>query len=83
VCADDALLSDLGVVENRSAHADKASIADRTSMNDRAVSDGNIFADEDRGHAVACVCEDVFLQVGAAAYPNALDVSTKHRVEKY
>ena len=73
---DDALLSDLRVIENRCPHSYQAPIADRASVDDGAVSNGYVFTDEGRGHAVACVYEGVFLEIRPAAYLDGLDVAS-------
>ena len=57
--ADDAHRCDLRVVENGGSHSYKASIADRASVDDSSVCNDVIFTDEDTGHAVACVYEEV------------------------
>ncbi len=79
---DDALLADLRVIENGRSHSNKTPIADRASVDDSSVSNGDIFTDEGRGHTVACVDKGVFLQVCAAAYLDSLDVASEHGVEK-
>jgi hypothetical protein len=83
VRADNALRSNFGVVEHSSAHADEAPIADGTSMDDGAVPDGYIFADESGGHAVTRMHENVFLKVGPAADLYALYIAAKYHVEEY
>jgi hypothetical protein len=82
MCADNALLSDLSVIENGRSHSDKTPIADRASVDDSSVSNGDIFTDEGRGHAVACVYEGVFLEIRPAAYLEGLDVASKYSVKK-
>ena len=49
------------VVEYRRSHADQAPILDRTSMNDGAMPNRNIFADCRGIHAVACMYESTTL----------------------
>ena len=46
--ADDALLADLGAVEQRGVHADEAAVADHGAVDDGAVADRAAAADHDR-----------------------------------
>jgi hypothetical protein len=81
VRADDVFLSDLSVIENGRSHSDKASISDRTSVDDGSVSDGYIFTDVGRGHAVACVHKGVFLKIRSSSDPDSLYVAAKDGVD--
>jgi len=66
--ADNALRSNLSVITNGRSHSDQAPIADRASVDDGSVSNGDILTDEGRGHPVTCMNEYVFLEVCSPSY---------------
>jgi hypothetical protein len=81
--SNDRAFADDRVVEYRRSHADQAAILDRTSMNDGAMPNRDIFADCRGIHAVACMYEYVLLQIGATTDRDLLDITSKDDVKEY
>ena len=80
---DEAFLANHRSIEYDSVHADKRAIADGASVDDRAVSNSDVLANERRILEVCHMNDGAILYVRAALNANALDISTHHRVEPY
>ena len=76
VRADDAALADDGAVEDGGAHADEAIVLDGAGVENRAVSDGDEFADA-HGEVLGEVDDAAVLDVGAFADFDVVDVAAE------
>ncbi len=75
---DQAMSADLGSAEQNCAHADQGVVSDPSAVDDRAMTDDDVFTDV-VGDAVIAVNQRVFLEVGSFSDGDGGDVTPDHR----